>query len=353
MRPFILFIGLALASELSAQIVIGEGDMPDANDTFRYRTAAATGLDLEQTGAAWTWDMSALLPQAEGADTTVSVGSTPFLYQLFFNNNFLFPEHRADYGVKGVDFGLMALTLSDVFDYYRADGDGFFNVGFGANLNGLPTSVRRVPTDRIYSFPLEFGDTDVSASAFNVSVPTVLYFGQDQVRTTEVDGWGTLYLPADTFEVLRVKSTLQRTDTIFIEQFGFGFRLPEPETIEYKWLAAGMGKPVLEVTTTGGIPISTEFYYVPEEIITGTSWATRTGLKVYPNPTSDALFVAVPDGEPARVQLVDVAGRMVVDLNTVGGAIQQVDLTGLANGVYTLGVQTPSTSNKTTIVVQR
>ena len=56
-------------------------------------------------------------------------------------------------------------------------------------------------------------------------------FSQDQVRNNVVDGWGTLYLPADTFQVLRVKSTLQRSDSIYIEQFSFGFRLPEPETI--------------------------------------------------------------------------------------------------------------------------
>lgn len=84
---------------------------------------------------------------------------------------------------------------------------------------------------------------DTSFSEFTLSVPTLFSFTQRQWRYNEVDGWGTLYLPADTFEVLRVKSTLERTDSAYVEQFGQGFTFPEPETIEYKWIAQGMDLP--------------------------------------------------------------------------------------------------------------
>lgn len=352
MRTTLLFLGLALTTATRAQITINADDMPNAGDTLRYRNGISAGVSLDLTGAGVVWDFSALQPQAEAADTAVSVGSTPFLYQLFFNNPFLFPQNRADYGMVGAEFDFQVLALSDVYDYYRADEDGFFNVGFGANVNGLPTSVRREPVDRIHSFPMEFGNTDGSNSSFNVNVPTLLYFGQDQVRDNVVDGWGTIYLPADTFEVLRVKSTLQRTDTIFIEQFGFGFRLPEPETIEYKWIAAGMGKPVMEVVTTAGVPISVEFFYQPEDITTAVRSTQRNELTVFPNPAADQLFVPIPAGIQGQLVLCDVAGRVLRTLNVQAGTIESVDLRGLANGPYTVTVQGATSLLKTTVLVQ-
>jgi len=351
MRHTLLALSITFAASLPAQITIGEDDMPAVNDTLRYRSTLATGVDVDFTGAGVTWDMSTLLPQLEGADTTVSVGSTPFLYQFYFNNPFLYPQNRADYGVKGVDFNVQAFSLSAVYDYFRADDVGFFNVGFGANVNGLPTSVRRSPIDRIYAFPLEFGDTDVSTSAFDVSVPTVLYFGQDQVRTTEVDGWGTLILPADTFEVLRVKSTLQRTDTIFVEQFGIGFRLPEPETIEYKWLAAGMGKPVLEVTSIAGVAATAEFYYDPEDVITAVNTAARAELQVYPNPANAEIFVRLDEHATGTLVLRDIAGRSVLERPIRSGALQRLDVSALAQGTYVIEHNAGDHIGRTTVII--
>lgn len=350
MRQPLLAIALFTATGLSAQITIGEADMPNANDTLRYRTTVATGVDVAFTGAGVTWDMRALLPQLEAADTTVAVSATPFLYQLFFNNAFLYPQNRADYGVKGTDFDLMAFSMSQVYDYFRADGNGFFNVGFGANVNGLPTSVRRQPTDRILPFPLDFGSTDVSNSAFEVTVPSVLFFGQDQLRTTEVDGWGTLILPADTFEVLRVRSVLQRTDTIFVNQFNMGFRIPEPETIEYKWIALGMGKPVLEVTSVGGVATTAEFYYEPEEIITAVEQDAARPLQVYPNPANRELRVAVEGKSLLRMR--DATGRVVLEHRT-SGVVERLDVSGLAEGTYVLECLGAERTVKTTVMVVR
>lgn len=351
MRRTLLILSLGLAMGLHAQIIIGEDDMPDARDTLRYRTTLAAGVDVHYIGAGVTWDMSMLQAIQEAADTIVPVSATPFLYQLYFNNPILYPQNRADYGVKGSDLALQQLTLSDLYDYHRADANGFFNVGFGANVNGLPTSVRRQPTDRIYAFPLEYGDADVSTSAFNLVVPTLLYFGQDQVRTTEVDGWGTLILPADTFEVLRVKSVLQRTDTIYVDQLGIGLRLPEPETIEYRWVAAGMGKPVLEVVTVGGVPTTAEFYHSPEGISTAVAASHVDVPKVFPNPASNELFVSASG--VARLVLWDITGRIVLEHTTQGGPFQRLDVGSLAEGSYVLGSVGADRPIKAIVVVRR
>ncbi|HQV73906.1 MAG: T9SS type A sorting domain-containing protein [Flavobacteriales bacterium] len=338
MRNTLLLTALLLSSVASAQITIGEDDMPSSGDTIRLRTGDGSGIAFDQTGPDHVWDFGDMLPQAEVADTAVTVGSTPFLYQFFFNNGILYPAYVADYAVKGINIGFQQVSLSDVYDYFRADADGFRNVGFGANVNGLPTSVRRQPVDVIHQFPMNYGDEDSSASAFNVSIPTLAYFGQDQMRHNYVDGWGTLYLPADTFEVLRVRSVLARTDTIFVEQFGIGFRLPEPETVEYKWIAQGMDLPVLQVTTVGGVVTTTRFHYSLEDITTGVGVESVIETpEVFPNPAYDHTMVRLPQNVGGAIHVLDASGREVLHVPGIGrGAVQRLDLTGMAAGTYTV-----------------
>lgn len=338
MRHTLTLLSLAVLATTQGQITIGPADMPSAGDTMRYRTTVATGVDLDLTGPNVIWDFSALTPDAPGADTAVSVSSTPFAYQLFFNNPFLYPQHDADFAMKGQDFGFQTfLTVSNLYDYYKKDATGYRNVGFGANINGLPSSTRRVPVDYIHRFPLEFGDEDSSFSNFSLSVPTLFSFEQDQWRYNTVDGWGTLYLPADTFQVLRVRSVLQRSDTIYVNQFGFGFRVDEPETVEYRYIAQGMDAPVLLVTTLAGQPTTARFYYDPEEITTGVGQlATATAPVLYPNPAETSFRLQLPADHAGVLDLLDASGRVVRGGLVVraGGSVN-VPVQDLAAGVYT------------------
>ncbi|MBS1569271.1 MAG: T9SS type A sorting domain-containing protein [Bacteroidetes bacterium] len=333
LRPFLL-ASCCFALSANAQISIGPADMPDPGDTVRFRNGTTT-VDMDNTGPDFTWDFSGLVPGAEGADTAVTVGSTPFLYQFFFNNALLYPENKADLAMRGADMGVQAVQINDVFNYFKSNSAGYRDVGFGANINGLPTSVQRTPVDWIYRFPMDFGNTDSSASHFEISVPTLGFYGQDQVRRNEVDGWGTLILPADTFQVLRVKSRLQRTDTVYIDQFGLGFALPEPETIEYKWLAQGMDEPVLQVTSVAGVNSLVRFYYHPEDISTGMeSPAPKEVLRAWPNPAGNTLHIeGMPQG---GLDLVSADGRTVRSLLQGVSTRISVDVHDLAPGLYLL-----------------
>lgn len=319
---------------LSAQITIGPADMPSAGDTVRYRTTAAIGIDPVPTEAGYIWDFSMLSPDLEGADTCVTVGSTPLLYQFYFNNPFLYPAHRADYAVRGQGFNFQALTVSDVYDYFKRDADGFDNVGFGANVNGVPASVRRIPVDHVHVFPMNYGDMDTSYSEFTLNVPSLFSFTQQQTRYNEVDGWGTLYLPTDTFEVLRVKSTLVREDSIFISQFGQGLSFPEPETVEYKWVAQGMDEPVLQLTTIGGQPTTARFYYEFNDISTSLTVHGATRVGVFPNPADEEVRIqGLENGDLVTVRNstgAEVANARVADAS---GTVR-IDTDRLVPGAY-------------------
>lgn len=333
--PF-LFLSLFLTLSAVAQITIGPNDMPSAGDTMRYRTTMASGVDLTLTGSDVTWDFSLLSIGSAGADTAVSVGSTPFAYQLFFNNPFLYPQHAANFAMKGVEFGFQGFSFEDVYDYYKKGAAAYSNVGFGANLNGLPTSVRRDPVDIIHRFPMHPGDQDTSFSSFSVSLPTLGYYRQDQTRFNHVDGWGTLILPSDTFDVLRVRSVLQQRDTVFIDQFGFGFGLNRPQTVEYRWLAQGMDQPVLIVTTVAGQATIARFYYDPEPLTTSIpEAAVATGLVAWPNPVSDVVHVQLPHNVGGHLAIHDAAGRIVMQLGPLPtGHLQHIPVQALPAGAY-------------------
>ena len=117
MRNTLLLSGILFVASAQGQITIGEADMPSAGDTMRFRNFDAAAILFEQTGSDQVWDYGDLVPMAEVADTAVSVGSTPFLYQFFFNNGFIYPQYVADYAMKGPSLGFQQVSLQDVYDY--------------------------------------------------------------------------------------------------------------------------------------------------------------------------------------------------------------------------------------------
>lgn len=327
-----LFIGLLTALPATAQITITQADMPSAGDTVRYWNTVTT-LDAAATGADHVWDFSGLEPGVEGADTMVTVGSTPLAYQFFFNNALLYPEHKANFAQRGQSIGFQDFSLSNLFDYFKNDGEGFRNVGFGANVNGVPASVRRIPVDWIYRFPMNYGDEDSSYSHFEVSIPMLGFFGQNQMRHNEVDGWGTLILPTDTFQVLRVKSTINRRDTVYIDQFNMGFAVPEPESIEYKWIAQGMDAPVLQVTTVGGVNTVVRFWYDPEDITTGVGACPMLDNgRLWPNPADRQVRVEGLGRGP--LLLLNAEGLVVGQVPATSEQERTISLGDLAPGTY-------------------
>lgn len=329
-------VGFTFFGFAEAQITITQTDMPSAGDIPARWNTTVTQFDDADTGPSHVWDFSTLQPQLETADTCVTVSSTPILYQFFFNNPFIYPDHDADYAVRGQDFDFQLLQLTDVFDYFKRDANGFDNVGFGANINGVPASIQRLPVDHVYELPLDFSDASTSPSNWEVEVPGVLFFRQEQVRENLVDGWGTLYLPTDTFQVLRVKSVLTRTDSIYVDQFMFGFSLPEPETIEYKWLAAGMDVPVLQVNTVAGVATTVRFWYDSTSL--GVNGPEGTGaFQLFPNPADQHVQVRFDAGEERMLEVVDPSGRVVFAIPVIAASTSaNIDVRGLVNGVYTV-----------------
>ena len=71
-------------------------------------------------------------------------------------------------------------------------------------------------------------------------------------------------------------------------------------------------------------------------------------VEVYPNPASEVIYVKVPEGEAeiSRVQVVDLMGRVWIDLSpasSMNGEELKVDVSGLPAGVYFVRIETSFT----------
>ncbi|MBN3036214.1 MAG: hypothetical protein JW861_11555 [Bacteroidales bacterium] len=249
----------------SAQIVIDQNDMPGIGDTIRYDvTYNISGINYTATGSGFTWDFSdlgSLLPQE--ADTFVHVWSTPILYQLVFLYPFV-----ANLASPQEEFTLIpGFQMTEVFNFYKNTSSSYNEVGKAFTVNDLPLPFLYSEPDVIYRFPLQFSDLDSNTCEWNVGLPGLGYYGSTLKRKNHADGWGTVITPFGTFEALRVKTTVEQRDSVYVDTLGFGFAF-NYDRIEYQWLAKGFGRPLVKVTESGILPPVIEYLNFPEVTLT-------------------------------------------------------------------------------------
>ncbi|MFQ5334691.1 MAG: T9SS type A sorting domain-containing protein [Flavobacteriales bacterium] len=319
--------------------------MPVLNGIYKYSWAnEVTAVDADLSGPSYVWDFSFLSASSVDADTFVPVSSTPFAYQFYFNNQILYPEWKASYAMSAPGFQLGNISLQDVYYYYKNDPSDYKYVGYGASINSIPSSVRNDPIDFIYRFPLDYGNSDSCQSAYGFNVPSIGYFGVSQKRINTVDGWGTLILPHDTFQVLRVKSVLYKTDTIYIDSLSVGSSIPQPVQVEYKWLANGQGEPVMQANASiilNNTVVSSVRYYDSQPAGIEQALPTANAI-IYPNPASDVLHIVLRGGsEKAGIaSLHDALGKKCLESHFTGGEFT-LSLGHLPQGTYYVRLKSP------------
>jgi hypothetical protein len=317
-----------------AQTQITSANLPDANDVLVTRGATLlTAVDLEFAGPNqnWSFGTDVLQPLPNTTETNcIDVSSTPFAYQFLFNNPFD-PTHNSDFA-QGMDsISIMGYTFEDVYAYYKNSNTEFSQTGLGATISGVPVPAQGDPIDIIYRLPIQFGDEDSSYSELNIAVPTLGSYGNKQWRKNVVDGWGTLDLYGLTFPVLRVRTELTGSDTVYVDSFGFGFAFERPLTVEYKWLCPEFKVPVLQINTSDGV-VST---VATADVISSVHENTAREVKLFPNPTSDALSVSGNGLVGESYVVLDALGRKVLS-----GTLSKnsIDVSALQNGSYFLQI---------------
>lgn len=337
MKHFVAIILIFSAFQLQAQITIDNNDMPSPGYWARLSVADTVFQpDLQTVGANLNWDFTGMNAVTQRKDTFGSVNDIPILIRLLFlSSNLVRIQETPD--------SLGGIALSEGYQFFRKTNSRFENNGLGGTINGIPFGLSNNPDDIIYRFPLNYQDVDSSESLAQLNIPGVFYVERSVKRWNEVDAWGQLETPYGTFNALRVKTTIQESDSIAADTISF--RINVPTRREYKWLAKEEKIPVMTVNTVlvGGNEVPAGIQYVDSLRNTGGTTAVAEELnsiaKMYPNPTSDLLNLEILEqlGEDARIEVYDLKGQKLMDQNLVYG-INQLMLGNMPKGIYHLRI---------------
>ena len=237
-KSVLLIFNLATLT-LLGQISITSTDMPVSGDTIRYSTANAfnVGAKWMKKGGGQTWDFSKITPVSSGLFEYQSALKTKYAFYFFGQTGLL----TAD------TLGGGPLTFTNVYTFYSNSKSVYKAEGIGYTTSGIPLAANYKDEDEIYSFPLEYNDSDVTSFDFEFSIPgqNAFSFKQSGKRTNVVDAWGTITTPFGTYkDVIRVRTFVDEVDTI-VSVFG---KTPiARKQLSYKWMSNKEHIPVLEI----------------------------------------------------------------------------------------------------------
>lgn len=331
------FLLLLFQSMALSQISITQYDMPIVGNVYLYyQDAGLLTADYTQTGANQNWDYSQSGTVINDTLKMSSVTSTPFAYQLYFNNSFLYPNYKANYAVRAADVNAFnQVTIEDRYDFYKKNPSSLEIVGFGANVNTIPASVKYDTIDKVYHFPMQYQDVDYSVGYFITSIPTLGTYGSHIKRKIETDGWGSITTPSKTYpNALRVKTTLNIKDTVYVNQFSFGTQISRPVEVIYEWWTNEDNSPVMIVNVNAG-QVTRVRYLAP----ISTSIVENTVQSLNVIPTANESIYQLTGTAVAAIESVycyDISGKLIpADWNTVTNTLT---LESLSKGIVLVTV---------------
>lgn len=304
-------------------------------------------IDETITGSNSNWNMMNLTGGTIGYQHYLPMSATPLIFQLTFLS--------CDYAQPLLGNNIIGnLPVSDAYEYYNYAGTSSNRLeikGFGANVDisgvTLPLPAIYSSPDVIYKFPIAYGNIDSSNSGYSITLPlpTIgdVTFKRNQTRVNEVDGWGSITTPAGTFDVLRVKSSIDRIDSVILSLVPIPLGFPS-KPIEYKWLGATKKMPVLQVNGTvfaGNFTPSGINYWGQEPSFLEPLNAHTTGI-LFPNPTSENCTIVYSLSKTCDVgmYLSDLNGKYVGEFHfknqQAGKHSEILPLNSVSKGAYIL-----------------
>jgi hypothetical protein len=169
-----------------------------------------------------------------------------------------------------------------------------------------------------------------SVSEQVIQIPTLGYRKTNQTRVNEVDGWGTVNYFGMAYNALRVKTTINASDSIYVDLLGFGFQFDRPEAIEYKFLVQEFMVPLVQVNYNGGANSGVLVASQPIGVIE----SSAPQLAVFPNPTADYLTVQWKNANNVAYAIFNMEGKRVLEGSLSDNS--QIEVNALANGLYFL-----------------
>lgn len=327
-----------------AQFVIDDSDMPVAPEEYPISlgTLGPTAPPLEQDGQGVIWDYGDMDHVGQRVDSFFTVDDTPFAYRVSFDDPFD-PDYQADHAQRrpeaASDSIALPIEVEDRFDYYKKKNSGYELLGFGATINGFPTSTKYDPKDTVHHFPLQYGAIDSSYGKMVFDDIPDLYYEQERWRYDTVDGEGTVHTPFGDFDCLRIKTRLRIRDSLKSDSLNIDTALFRPVRMIYRWMAEDKGVPVLFISERGGTENRVEYL---DSLRTNSAPSrvamNEDGPELYPVPAEKLLFIEGKQGEWERYELFSLTGKLQKEGPISSGERSSIDVSELSRGVHVLRI---------------
>ncbi|MFN8393465.1 MAG: T9SS type A sorting domain-containing protein [Bacteroidia bacterium] len=330
MKKLILTVSLlaTLAISAFAQPVLDQTAVGQPGDIFYLgiQDTFAPGFSIGSPGANQTWDFSNLL--VNGTDTIWYLDPINTTY----GSNF-----------PAANLAMKQASLGDGEAFLESTNNHLDILGVAGDLlgTGSPMVIPQNPPSRLAQFPFTYGNSftnttviDITADASGFGVPFVdsARYKNIQDRVILADGYGSLILPAGTFNaVLRTKDIIAQKDSIWIHSF-LGWSLYQDSSYTdstFTWWNGSKGYYMAQASYIGGA-LNTMRYEDP--VIVGRPEPSANLYQVYPNPAQDRLRIQA-DGKVRQVVITDLQGREVMR-SAVNGASAEFDVAALPRGYY-------------------
>jgi len=335
MKPSLLLAGM-MAGTLSAQITLDQNDMPSVGDNIPRKSDTMTVLPGPGgSGPNQTWNFTATSNYVVSENTSVvSVASTPSANQ-FGNSNIAMTNDNASYL------------------YFNKSAQSFTTQGFSGDLlgSGIINAVFN-PDLTLHQFPRTFGssfndsyviDVIVPGAAINPLVSQIRFKRSSMVHDT-TDAWGQITTPQGTYDVLRIYTTDNYTDSIWaLPIFPPTWSLVSTSsgaTSSYSWVGKGGKLAIAEMSfDTLGAPKIFRWTEL-NGIGVGLEEASIDDLKISPNPCENTITVSIDAEQIGQAYYVtDFLGKQMLE-GTITMDPEPIKVDQLSPGNYTLRIGT-------------
>lgn len=346
-----LLLGSAMSLYISgqAQITVTDNDFPGGGDTAMISLSLDFSADYTTTGANATWDYSGLTINTQRIDTFHNIWSAPITYQAIFNNFITDPDYAADFYADAIGFdlsgaGMGGITAESPVVFTKLTSSEYQNVGIGINLNGINVPAKAELIDVMYELPMNYTDAWVSNSYINMDLNPAFngIYRRYTDRTSVVDGWGQITTPYGTFDVLRVKSELDYTDSVYVDFGGGGswFEAPSTDQVEYTWIANGQKVPILKIVTDNGLggEVITRIEF--KDFDRGLSSVEENSAVdlgfVFPIPATETVNLML-DPQAEKYEVYSISGELILQ-ETVSSQQVIIDVSSWIPGSYLIKI---------------
>ena len=323
-----------------SQVIIDGSNFIQAGTVLNYQTSDPIWSTSQQltniNGENAVWNAQDWTSIMDDIEVYNSLDGMSPIIKFFMGNENFYPDnystHALEVGSEILELPI-PIDISDGYTYFRTDETGYYSTGLSFSFQGFPLTTQNEEVERIYKFPMHYGDIDTSALAYLISLPTLGAYGQTADRYSAVDGQGSLITPFGTYDVLRVRSERYITDTLYADMLGGGQSIVRPLQIDYAWISPQMQGPILQISVVENVVISARML-VSESVLSVFN-PEKQEIEIHPNPARDFIAFNSPFAEKATVEIYDTHGRMVLKTMPKGNRIQ---LNSLAPGMYVVKI---------------